>query len=204
MLHLKRSTLFAIAFTGVATSSGCGVSDMVEPADASPATTQVGTSAFTPSASLLRAGIPDGVYTFRIEPEEGQTLVMGASQLQLPAFAACRLGRSGYGGDFWNKSCESEQHSYTITVVSSGSNTDHPRVDFYPELRFNPAKTVTLSMYDQALTRDDATNWVMYYCGRLYCVNESIKDLSLTSYVDLTTSVISRRIKHFSGYMVAE
>ena len=59
-------------------------------------------------------------------------------------------------------------------------------------------------MYDQALTRDDAANWVMYYCGRLYCVNESIKDPSLTSYVDLTTSVISRRIKHFSGYMVAE
>lgn len=204
MLHLKRSTRVAMAFAGVAASSGCGVSDMMEPTDASPATTQLRTSAYTPSASLLRVGIPDGVYTFRIEPGQGQTLVMGASQLQLPAFAACRLGKSGYGADFWSRPCESERKPYTITVVSSGSNTDHPRVDFYPELRFNPAKTVTLSMYDQALTGDDAANWVMYYCGQLYCVNESIKDPSLTSYVDLTTSVIYRRIKHFSGYMVAE
>jgi hypothetical protein len=183
------------------------VSDVVEPPvvqPAQPSTTRLGISPFSPSSALLKASIPDGVYVFRVDPDNDETLRMGTSLLVLPANSICRLGKSGYGPDYWNQPCDTEKKSLTITVVSSGSNTKHPRVDFTPELRFNPKKTVTLYMYGKGLTKEDATNSVMYYCGSHSCVNEALKDPSLTSYVDTRVSVIYRRIKHFSGYMVAE
>jgi len=41
------------------------------------------------------------------------------------------------------------------------------------------------------------------YCNATGCVDESIADPSLASSVDLVNRVAFRRIKHFSGYMVA-
>jgi hypothetical protein len=45
---------------------------------------------------------------------------------------------------------------------------------------------------------------VVKYCNESGCMDESLTDPSLISYVDTDSKVVFRRIKHFSGYVVAE
>ena len=45
---------------------------------------------------------------------------------------------------------------------------------------------------------------VMYYCNETGCVDEAQNDADLRSNVDVENKVVFRRIKHFSGYVVAE
>jgi hypothetical protein len=35
-------------------------------------------------------------------------------------------------------------------------------------------------------------------------INEALTDSDLTTYIDYTNNVLFRRVKHFSGYVVAE
>jgi len=44
----------------------------------------------------------------------------------------------------------------------------------------------------------------MKYCNAAGCVDESLTDPDLRSNVDVENKVVFRRIKHFSGYVVAE
>jgi hypothetical protein len=44
----------------------------------------------------------------------------------------------------------------------------------------------------------------MYYCNETGCVDEAQMDADLRSNVDVENKVVFRRIKHFSGYVVAE
>ena len=72
-------------------------------------------------------------------------------------------------------------------------------------MRFNPKKTVQLYMYAPRVSREDAKNWLMLYCpDRGGCFDESLNDASLATSIDYTNNVLFRRVKHFSGYTVAE
>ena len=43
------------------------------------------------------------------------------------------------------------------------------------------------------------------YCpDRGKCVDESLTDSELLTHIDYSANVVFRRLKHFSGYMVAE
>ena len=44
----------------------------------------------------------------------------------------------------------------------------------------------------------------MKYCGATSCVDESVSDADLKSFVDVENKVVFRRIKHFSGYVIAQ
>ena len=60
-------------------------------------------------------------------------------------------------------------------------------------------------MADFGATELDARNWKMLYCNNLnICEDESLTDPELQAYVDRSANVVFRRIKHFSGYLVAE
>jgi hypothetical protein len=169
-----------------------------------PHASQLRTSPFVPSP-LQKAlvGVSDGTYTFTIDPSVDQSLSFGASHLDIPANAVCELSSSSYGPDSWNDACTPESTSFTITAVVKNAATSHPSVEFQPALRFSPDKNVSLFLYvtDQATL--DASR-VMKYCNASGCVDESLVDPSLQSNVDTTNNVVFRRIKHFSGYVVAE
>jgi len=161
-------------------------------------------SPFVPSgAQRALVGVSDGTYTYQIDPSEAQSLQFGASHLDIPANAVCDLATSTYGVGTWNDSCAAQTDTFTITAVVKDAATDHPSVEFQPALRFNPASTVNLYLYvtDQATL--DASK-VMKYCNADGCVDESIADPDLRSNVDVENKVVFRRIKHFSGYVVAE
>ncbi|MEP6620807.1 MAG: hypothetical protein ABJE47_15890 [bacterium] len=155
--------------------------------------------------SRALSGVVDGVYTLNINPALDQTMVLGPSHLDLPAGSICALGTSGYGPSFWDAPCKSESATVTITATVRNAATNHPSIQFAPALRFNPTTTVNLYVYvkDAATLSNMAT---VLYCGPFSnaCVDESQTDVSLKTAINSASNLVSRRIKHFSGYMVSE
>jgi len=207
MMARSRVSLVPL-LTTVATASlllaGCA-GDATSPSAAQPKTlSALRTSPFVPNgAQRALVGVADGTYAFTIDPSEAQSLQLGASHLDIPANAVCDLATSSYGMGTWNDACDPQTESFTITAVVRNAATDHPSVEFQPALRFNPQSNVNLYMYvtDQA-TLDNTR--VLYYCNETGCVNEAQADADLISNVDVENKVVFRRIKHFSGYVVAE
>ena len=175
-------------------------------APAPQAVTPQAKSLFVPGeAAKALVGVTDGDYVVTFDPSRDQAFYLGPNHLNIPANSVCALVGSGYGSAYWNQACTPERLPVTITVKIRGSASDNPRVDFFPAMRFNPAKSVQLFMYVPHATQADATNWLMQYCagnGGGQCIDESKTDASLTSYVDRSANVVFRRIKHFSGYVV--
>ena len=201
MARSRVKTLITLAATSLMLAACAGEATApVAPAPHS----LVRTSPFVPNgAQRALVGVADGTYTFEIDPSQAQSLQFGASHLDIPANAVCDLATSSYGVGTWNDSCTAQTDTFTITAVVKDAATDHPSVEFQPALRFNPASNVNLYLYvtDQATL--DASR-VMKYCNATGCVDESLTDPDLRSNVDVENKVVFRRIKHFSGYVVAE
>jgi hypothetical protein len=156
-------------------------------------------------ASKALVGVVDGVYSFTIDPSKDQSIKLGASSLDLPASSVCTVATTSYGPDKWNDACVPESLPVTITAVVKNAATNHPSIEFAPAMRFNPDRSVKLHLYvTNAETLGNMT--VMKYCGPFsaVCVDESLQDTSLQTAVDASAGLVSRRIKHFSGYVVAE
>lgn len=165
---------------------------------------QLGTSPFVPSdAQKALKGLNDGTYSFKIDPEKAQTLALGASRLDIPADAICKLGRSGYGPGHWDDKCDTQEKRFTITAIVRDAATDHPSVSFEPALRFSPDKTVMLYLHVTNNATLDASR-IVKYCSGSKCIDESVADRTLISTVDLVNRVVYRRIKHFSGYVITQ
>jgi hypothetical protein len=163
------------------------------------------TSPFAPTAAQRAlVGISNGTYSLTFDPSQDNAFTLGANYLSLPANAVCKLdGSSGYGPEYWNQSCVPETDSVTISVVISDAETDHPRLDFYPAMRFNPETNVSLYIYVPVGMDDFMKSWVMRYCDETNtCINEAAHDADLASYADSNSQMVFRRIKHFSGYLV--
>lgn len=185
--------------------AGCA-GDATAPSTAAKSATPQAVSHFVPSASdKTLYGVADGVYTFTFDPSVDNSFNLGPNHLDLPANSVCNLTSSGYGSDTWNTACTPETNIVTITATVTDASTNHSRMDFQPAMRFNPTKSVNLYFYVPGATQADATNWKTLYCNALnVCVDESLTDPDLTAYVDRSANVVFRRIKHFSGYLVAE
>ena len=166
--------------------------------------TQERTSPFVPTdAQRALVGVVDGTYHFTVDPSQTQNLQLGKSGLYIPANSICELGTSSYGVGTWNDACAPQTAPMTITAVVRNADTDHPSVEFQPALRFSPDKQVWLYMAVTNQATLDATK-VLYYCNETGCMDESQTDADLKSYVDTRNFMVFRRIKHFSGYVVAE
>ena len=161
---------------------------------------------FVPTASAKALiGVVDGTYSVVVDPNLDQSFNLGPNHLDIPAGAICVLGKSGYGPLFWNKSCAPQKNHLQLTVIIRNSASDNPSIDFYPAMRFSPTKQVKLYMYAPHVSATDAKNWQMFYCPNGGdCFDESLTDPSLATSIDYTNNVLFRRVKHFSGYTVAE
>ena len=156
-------------------------------------------------ASKALVGVVDGVYAFSIDPSVENTLAFGESRLTLPDHSICALATTPYGPAYWDQSCVAEQGRVTITAVIRNALTNQPCIEFSPAMRFNPDRNVRLFLQvDNAATLSAMSK--MLYCGpfSVFCKDESLTDASLLTTVDVTNNTVFRRIKHFSGYTVAE
>jgi hypothetical protein len=201
-----RSThyLLTLAAAGVLLA-GCSGEATAPATQAKVTASQVRTSPFVPTAAeKALVGVVDGTYMFTVDAQQDQAVHLGPNYLSLPANSICEIGTSSYGAGTWNDSCTPHQGTVTITAVVKNAATDHPSIDFYPAMRFAPAKLVNLYIYVPVGMEDFQRNWNMKYCadGSTVCVDESRIDADLASYADPANKMVFRRIKHFSGYVV--
>lgn len=190
--HISRSYAKAFfAFVTIGMAGACAEST-VAPSE-TPAV-----AAFQAPAAYSKSA---GVQVFRVNNNEGITQRLGNHIINIPAGAICDPAKSSYGSTEWNKSCTALRGSIVITATLLYDNENHPYVDFQPALRFAPSKEVMLFLRNGKSSQ--ATELVMEYCNNLgYCVDESLADASLRPFRVGRTSMIGRRVKHFSGYSV--
>jgi len=141
-----------------------------------------------------------GVTSFRYSPKRGVTQRLGDHVLVIPAGGVCDLS-SSYGPGTWDDPCTPAAHSFIITATSYTDADGHPYIDFQPALRFVPSKETDLYLKDGK--RDGSTLLTINYCSLAGCVDESLGDPSLATHRVGHSSILVRRIKHFSGYSIA-
>ena len=235
-MHIaKKFRIATTAFMGgiVVASSACSVDTLDQstgPRSMSPSLPANHDSGRGSTGTTFGSAFPDmsndGTYTVNVDPNVANTLVMGANRLEIPAASVCNLGSSGYGPSFWNAPCAPETRTVQLTITISSSGGSGTSIDFNPSLRFNPASNVMLTLSAPNVSVQDAKNWVILYCpstsswtsgsgsggsgsgGGDKCVNESLTDKDLQTFINYDAKQLFRRIKHFSlyraGYTVAE
>jgi hypothetical protein len=130
------------------------------------------------------------------------------NSIVFPAHSLCDVYRSSYGMGEWDKPCTPATNSQTIQVKAWLDGAGHPRVDFYPNVRFVPSNDpynwVVLSFADYSASLNPFFN--INYCPVVTsnaCIDESRSDPSVATVHDPITGKVTRRLKHFSGYNVA-
>jgi hypothetical protein len=155
-----------------------------------------------------RSNKTDSVWakTFVVDPTKATTIKVGDHSVYFPANSICDLS-SSYGEDQWDQSCTPATSPITITATWN-SKYGHAYVDFEPAMRFvptsDPSQYVTLTMKDYYDINTNYSYPIYWYrpTDGLW-VDESVNDPSLGSWEDLNGNKVTRRIKHFSGYLVS-
>ena len=223
-MHLSKKFRIATAvMVGgiVVASSACSTDSLDQatgPRSVAPSTASHDTGRSTTFPEMSK----DGTYLVNLDPNVANTLVMGASKLEIPAGAVCDLGLSGYGPSLWNVPCAPQVRAVQLTITISSSGGSGTSIDFSPSLRFNPLTNVVLTLSAPQVSVQDAKNWVILYCpsttswtsgngsggsgsgGGDKCVNEALNDKDLQTFINYDAKQLLRRIKHFSRYAVSD
>ncbi|MEO6878548.1 MAG: hypothetical protein ABI205_08715, partial [Gemmatimonadaceae bacterium] len=145
-------------------------------------------------------------FTITLDPWHSTTYNLGAGNaLTFPAGSVCDPAKSSYGDGQWDKPCVAARTSVSETVTAWLDSQGHPQVDFSKDLRFVPSVLptgwVTLTFADYEGSLDPMFN-ILYCKTPTSCVNESKKDPTLLTTHDPVSGKLTRRIKHFSGYLI--
>ena len=163
--------------------------------------TSTGTSGSTSSSSSSTGGDTSRV-SFSYGPNTSVTVRVGAHKVVFPTNAVCDPATSGYGPTYWDKSCQALTKYITFQAKAWTDAAGRPQIRFSPDVRFVPAKTVTLYLYDKVAAQDPAFRFGWCPSTGTGCVDESKTDASLIPKRDATGGYLYGRIKHFSGYTV--
>jgi len=146
-------------------------------------------------------------FHFTITPDADRTIYIGAgNNLHIPAGSVCDP-TSSYGTSEWDNACTPASHPIQIDASAWLDANNHPRIDFATHLRFvpstNPANWVTISFTDTIAAQDSTAD--ILYCATSYsqCVSELTGDATLITVKNTVTGKVTRRIKHFSGYLLS-
>jgi hypothetical protein len=187
----RNSAKAFFAFAALALVGACADNSAVAPTAEAPA--------FVAPANFAQTGY---MVVFRVNNSEGTTKKIGNHLINIPAGAICDLATSGYGATQWDKPCQALRGSIVIKATVLQDADGQPYIDFQPAMRFAPNKEVTLFLLQGKNTAKKQL--IVNYCTNLgFCSDESLTDASLAPFRIGNTPVIGRRLKHFSGYMVA-
>jgi hypothetical protein len=145
-------------------------------------------------------------FTITIDPRGGTYSLGAGHTVVFPANSVCDMQHTTYGIGNWDRTCAPATAPVVETVSTWIDAKGHPQTDFSPDLRFvpsdDPANWVVLTFADGGASRDPKLN--ILYCPSQHgrCLDESKHDKTLVTRHDPATGQVSRRIKHFSGYMV--
>jgi hypothetical protein len=185
----RNSAKAFFAFAALALVGACADNSAVAPTAEAPA--------FVAPANFIKIGY---VVAFRVDNSKGITQKIGEHVINIPANAICELAVSGYGADYWNKSCSPMKGSIVVTATVLQGPDGAPMIDFQPAMRFNPTKEVALFFRD---AKGGTQNLAINYCNNVgHCIDESLNDASLKPF-RINSTIVGRRLKHFSGYVIA-
>ena len=150
----------------------------------------------------------DSVWTqdFVIDPTVASTIKAGDHRVSFPANSICDPATSGYGEGTWDAPCTPLQTPITIHATWQ-SKYGHAFIQFSPDLRFvptsDPSQFVTITMKDY-FDLDPSYHYPVFWYRPTdgEWIDESVIDPSLASTQDVVGNRVSRRLKHFSGYLV--
>ena len=159
--------------------------------------------------TALAGGDTDNVLTFSVDPNVSRTYSFGENWIYFPARSICDPATSGYGLGMWDTPCTALQRPIEVTVHWSNKG-GHAYASFSPDLRFVPAdarntsRWVILSLHDHKRIRELSAYAILYDAGGSKgWIDESLTDKTLRAWIDPLHNSVVRRVKHFSGYMVA-
>jgi len=185
-LRTSAKTLMAVLGLGLATACSDSVSTPIS---------QVSVQAPAGFDKVL------GVQTFTYNPTSGVTQRLGDNVISIPAGAVCAHDQY-YAAGQWDQPCKAVNHPVVFTATIFANAAGAPYVEFQPAVRFAPDKEVDLYLRDG--TRTTAQQLAIFWCPTVGpCVDESTTDGTLTTTRVGRSSILVRRIKHFSGYWVA-
>ena len=141
-----------------------------------------------------------------IDPSTVTQFPLGAGNyIIFPAHSLCDPYTSTYGPTEWNNPCTPAASTFTINVKGWLDASGNPHLDFNPGVRFVPsddqANWVKMSFTDSYAALNPWYN-ILYCPTTTNCVDESQTDSTLLTVHDPITGGVTRRVKHFSGYMV--
>lgn len=153
---------------------------------------------------------------FTVTSRGGSFAVSGLYTINFPENSVCNPDVTNYGPTEWDKSCSTLRAGQSIKVHAVLSLAfDGLAIDFTPSLRFSPSTPVTISTdifapvlkanKDYLLSHPGSLNFLaISYASALGSapVNDYSSDASVMTHVNVTTGLIWRRVKHFSGYNI--
>jgi len=142
-----------------------------------------------------------GVQTFTYNPKTGVTHRLGDNVISIPAGAVCKADEY-YALHQWDQPCKPVNHSIVFTATTFNNAAGAPYVEFQPAVRFSPDKEVDLYLRDGKRTTPGVLG--IYWCPTVgaACVDESTTDGTLATSRVGTSSILVRRVKHFSGFVI--
>ena len=155
--------------------------------------------------------------TLELSPNGGIYHV-GEFDIVVPAGAVCDPETTKYGAKHWDDDCAPANRSITVNVVAK-RHGNSVSVDFQPDLRFRPSAgwvMIQTHAYSSLLTSDAVRQLspnssffqslaILYVpTGGSSHIDEvrSTGDASMLTHVNLSTGLVWRRVKHFSGYLI--
>ena len=184
---------FVASLGAIAALGACADSNTLAPAANAP-------TVYAP-ANFLQVGKS---VVFTVNNADGITQEIGEHILYMQPGAICQL-TSTYGPTTWDSDCKPLRGSVKITATVFSGPEGQSYVDFQPAMRFVPRKQAYLFLRaTRANSETQMQRLQIKYCNDLgYCVDESLTDASLKPFRLDQYGVVGRRVKHFSGYVVA-
>jgi hypothetical protein len=199
------ATLVALLSIGACSDSTTSLPQAAPHAPSAPA--------FDLSATGLALGSTESDF---IVSANGGSFSLGAYTVSFPGNSVCDPTISTYGSTEWDKNCTVLSDGQSIKIHATVSLTSGGiTVDFTPALRFSPSAKVIISTdvfasfilanQDYFRTHHSALSaFAILYSPGLgsKAVSDFAADRSVTTHVDLSTGIVWRRVKHFSGYSI--
>ena len=159
----------------------------------------------------------DSVVVDFIVTSQGGWFIAGLNAVYFPPNSICNPATTSYGPTEWDKPCSPANRAVAIRGRAGTAAGNRSWMQFDTDLRFvpsdDPAHWVRIYMWSQSATgarpadaarRERAFNILWVPSLGAAPVDESLADPTLATQVYWGSGIVTRRVKHFSGYQVGE
>lgn len=211
---MMRSGSRRLAFALLAAVVGCGgetIGPVPDPsAPASIAPDEASANGGGPWSPVITRRGDTTIASFTVTPLRGGKYAVGPHRITFPAFSICDPETSGYGPETWDLPCTPTFRNTRITAKAWTTPSGRPQIEFSPALRFVPSgwpqNWVMLEFRDREAADETLAAMVKVLwipAPGATPVDEAAADPTLRASVNAASGTVTRRLEHFSGYIVS-